>query len=259
MPSSHLTLCHPLLLLPSVFPSIRAFSNESVLCIKWSKYWSFCISPSSEYSVTLLNRYFTKCFLVQGEMFNCKLFKAFGWVLRFLGYEWTTSSVESQELKFWDGRVARELSESDLWLDFASLSSQPTEAFLSLCVEKNCRVSQKSSWTFWRAHYNWNRSSGKMYVRLRVAGNARGIVRQQFLCHWLMNVLDNTCALAGLTGFRNSPENWERPEWKSPSRWRWEPWPQITASSQIYIGRVPRGETRCVSPAFKNIHFFLKM
>lgn len=146
-----------------------------------------------------------------------------------------------------------------LWLDLASLSSQPTEAFLSLCVEKNCRVSQKCSWTFWRAHYNWNRSSGKMYVRLRVAGNERGIVRQQFLCHWLMDVLDNTCALGGLTGFRNSPENWERPEWKSPSRWRWEPWPQITASSQIYIVRVPREETCCVSPAFKNIHFFLKM
>ena len=52
MPSNHLTLSHPLLLLPSVFPSIRVFSNESVLCIKWPKYWSFSfiISPSSEYS-----------------------------------------------------------------------------------------------------------------------------------------------------------------------------------------------------------------
>ena len=52
MPSSHLILCHPLLLLPSVFPSIRVFSNESVLCIRWLKYWSFSfsISPSNEYS-----------------------------------------------------------------------------------------------------------------------------------------------------------------------------------------------------------------
>ena len=52
MPSNHLTLCHPLLLLPSVFPSIRVFSKESVLCIKWLKYWSFnfSISPSNEYS-----------------------------------------------------------------------------------------------------------------------------------------------------------------------------------------------------------------
>ena len=51
-PSNHLILCHPLLLLPSVFPSIRVFSKESVLCIRWPKYWSssFSISPSSEYS-----------------------------------------------------------------------------------------------------------------------------------------------------------------------------------------------------------------
>ena len=52
MPSNHLILCLPLLLLPSIFPSIRVFSNESVLCIMWPKYWSFSfsISPSSEYS-----------------------------------------------------------------------------------------------------------------------------------------------------------------------------------------------------------------
>ena len=45
MPFSHLILCHPLLLLPSVFPSIRVFSNESALFIRWPKYWSFSISP----------------------------------------------------------------------------------------------------------------------------------------------------------------------------------------------------------------------
>ena len=52
MPSSHLIFCHPLLLPPSVFPSIRVFSNESVLWIRWTKYWSFSfnISPSKEYS-----------------------------------------------------------------------------------------------------------------------------------------------------------------------------------------------------------------
>ena len=51
-PSNHLTLCHPFSLLPSIFPSIRVFSNESVLCIRWPKYWSFSfnMSPSSEYS-----------------------------------------------------------------------------------------------------------------------------------------------------------------------------------------------------------------
>ena len=50
MPSSHLILCHPLLLLPSIFPRIRVFSNGSVLRIRWPKYWSFSISPSNEYS-----------------------------------------------------------------------------------------------------------------------------------------------------------------------------------------------------------------
>ena len=52
MPSNHLILCHPLLLLPSIFPRIRVFSNESVLHIRWPKYWSFSfnINPSSEFS-----------------------------------------------------------------------------------------------------------------------------------------------------------------------------------------------------------------
>ena len=52
MPSNQLILCHPLLLLPSIFPSIRVFSNESALCIRWPKYWSFTfnISPSNEHS-----------------------------------------------------------------------------------------------------------------------------------------------------------------------------------------------------------------
>ena len=50
MPSNHLICCHPLLLLPSIFPSIRVFSNESVLHIRWPKYWSFSISPTNEYS-----------------------------------------------------------------------------------------------------------------------------------------------------------------------------------------------------------------
>ena len=52
MPSNHLILCHPLLLLPSLLPSIRVFSNESALCIRWPKYWnfSFNISPSNEHS-----------------------------------------------------------------------------------------------------------------------------------------------------------------------------------------------------------------
>ena len=52
MPSNYLILCHSLLFLPSIFPSIRVFSNQSVLCSRWPKYWSFSfsISPSNEYS-----------------------------------------------------------------------------------------------------------------------------------------------------------------------------------------------------------------
>ena len=58
MPSNHLILCHPLLVLPSIFPSIRVFSNESVLHIRWPKYWSFSfsISPSNDYSGLLCFR-----------------------------------------------------------------------------------------------------------------------------------------------------------------------------------------------------------
>ena len=55
MPSNHLILCHPLFLLPSIFPSIRVFSNKSALCIRWPKYcsFSFSISPFYEYSVLI--------------------------------------------------------------------------------------------------------------------------------------------------------------------------------------------------------------
>ena len=58
MPSNRLILCHPLFILPSIFPSIRVFSNESVLCIRWPKYWSFSfsISPSNEYSGLIFSR-----------------------------------------------------------------------------------------------------------------------------------------------------------------------------------------------------------
>jgi len=53
MPSNHLILCHPLLLLPSVFPSIRVFSSELAFYIKWPKYWSLSFSPSNEYSESI--------------------------------------------------------------------------------------------------------------------------------------------------------------------------------------------------------------
>ena len=71
MPSNHLIFCHPLLLLPSIFPGIRVFSSELVLCIRWPKYWSFSfsISPYNEYSRLISSR--MDCFdllAVQGTL-----------------------------------------------------------------------------------------------------------------------------------------------------------------------------------------------
>ena len=71
MLSNHFILCHPLLLLPSIFPSTKVFSNESVLCIRWPKYWSFSfsISPSNEYSGLISFRiYWLDLLAVQGTL-----------------------------------------------------------------------------------------------------------------------------------------------------------------------------------------------
>ena len=73
MPSYHLIFCHLLLLLPSIFPSIRVFSNESVLCIRWPKYWSFSfsISHSNEYSgLTSFRMDWLDLLAVQGTLKN---------------------------------------------------------------------------------------------------------------------------------------------------------------------------------------------
>ena len=68
MPSSYLILCHPLLLLPPIFPSLRVFSSESTLCMKWPKYWSFSfnISPSNEYP-GLISLGWTSCISLQSK------------------------------------------------------------------------------------------------------------------------------------------------------------------------------------------------
>ena len=71
IPSNHLILCRPLLLLPSIFPSIQVFSNESALCIRWPKYWSFSfkISPSNEYRRVISFRMdWLDLFAVQGTL-----------------------------------------------------------------------------------------------------------------------------------------------------------------------------------------------
>ena len=70
MPSNHLILCHSLLLLPSIFPRIRVFSNESVLHIRWPKYWSssFNISPSNEHSGLIFRMDWLDLLAVQGTL-----------------------------------------------------------------------------------------------------------------------------------------------------------------------------------------------
>ena len=70
MPSNHLILCHPLFLLPSIFPSIRVFSNESALCISWPKYWSFSfnISPSNEHPGLIFRMDWLDLLAVQGAL-----------------------------------------------------------------------------------------------------------------------------------------------------------------------------------------------
>ena len=69
MPSNHLIFCHPLLLLPFIFPNIRVFSNESSLCIRWPHYWSFSIHPSNEYSGLISFRIdWFNLFAVQGTL-----------------------------------------------------------------------------------------------------------------------------------------------------------------------------------------------
>ena len=70
MPSNHLILCHPLLL-PSIFPTIRVFSNELILCIRWPKYWSFSVSPFNEYSGLISFRVdWLDLLVVQGTLKN---------------------------------------------------------------------------------------------------------------------------------------------------------------------------------------------
>ena len=70
MPSNHVILCHPLLLLPPIFPSIRVFSTESTRCIRWPEYWSFSfsISPSNEHPGLIFRMDWLELFAVQGTL-----------------------------------------------------------------------------------------------------------------------------------------------------------------------------------------------
>ena len=110
MPSNHLILCHPLLLLPSIFPSIRVFSNESVIHIRWPKYWSFSfsISPSNEYSgiISFMTDWFDLA--VQGTLKSSSptpQFKSISSLVLSLLYDPTLTSVhdywKNNSLNIW--------------------------------------------------------------------------------------------------------------------------------------------------------------
>ena len=73
MPSNHLVLCHPLLLLPSIFPSIRVFSNESCLGIRWPKYWNFSFSVSLSNDYSGLISFMIDCFDLLGVQGTLKI------------------------------------------------------------------------------------------------------------------------------------------------------------------------------------------
>ena len=124
MPSNHLILCHPLLLLPSIFPSIRVFSNESAVRIRWPKYWSFSynISPSNEYSGLISFRMdWLDLLAVQGTLTSVQFLRSIlpGWIkwwplpesLRAWGWERGTSSVLAPHPQGpWTGSVPRAIS-----------------------------------------------------------------------------------------------------------------------------------------------------
>ena len=81
MPSNHLILCHPLLPLPSIFPSIRVFTNKSVLHIRWPKYWSFSINPFNEYLGLISFRTDWLNLLGLAELFSCPITR---WQAKFI-------------------------------------------------------------------------------------------------------------------------------------------------------------------------------
>ena len=104
MPFNHLILCHPLLLRPLVFPSIRVFSNESVLRIRWLKYWSFSfsISPSNEYSGLISFRMDWLDLLVRccQKYSTCVVIKLHDFVRWMLSYScFTDEEIEAKEIR----------------------------------------------------------------------------------------------------------------------------------------------------------------
>ena len=145
MPSNHLILCHPLLLLPSIFPSFKVFSNESVLSIRWPKYWgfSFNISPSNEYSGQMALR---------GDVTNWWSELAIN--ASFWGYPNPTKKAYLASLK---NRVLLSHLQKSIWQGhrMASLHiyfinqkiKQKTKIWLNTVC---CRPSKGTEWLLWR-------------------------------------------------------------------------------------------------------------
>ena len=137
MPSNHLILCCPLLLLPPIFPSIGVFSNEYTFLMRWSKYWSFSFSPSSEYSGLISFRIardkLTSCHILSDPPVVCC-----GLVIPF-----------AQLVSSW--RAGQALSGSTLWCLWCCCLS------VLMCVCSRTNLCYRC--LFWRS-WNWTRQSG---------------------------------------------------------------------------------------------------
>ena len=132
MPSNHLILCHPLLLLPSVFPSIRVFSNELALHIRWPKYWSFSfsISPSNEYSglisfridwFDLLGVQGTLKGLLKWVSSSHQVAKVLEFQLQHQSFQWIFRTDFLQDWLVWSPCSPRDSQESSLTPQFKSI------------------------------------------------------------------------------------------------------------------------------------------
>ena len=135
MPSSHLTLCRPLLLLPSIFPSIRVFSNESALRMRWLKYWSFSfnISPSNEHQGLIsFRKDWLDLLAVQGTLGFCHTTPQISH-----NYTWTTSLASHQRAPLGRHRAAG-------WarcVRVTAASQQPSSSQVTLCAHVRAALS----------------------------------------------------------------------------------------------------------------------
>ena len=124
MPSNHLMLCHPLLLLHSIFPKIRTFSNESTLCIKWPEYWNFGFGNSSS----------NKCSgLIRMDWFD--LFVVQETLIKIILPHHSSKASIFQHLALWSNFhiFLRQLEKPQLWL-YGSLLAKRCLCFLTYCL-----------------------------------------------------------------------------------------------------------------------------